>query len=471
MNKRWIVIFLVAGLLSCKKDHQGPVLPAASGTPVTVSIDPNHPGNTIAADFEGLSYETGILAESPDILNAGNTVLVQLIKNLGPGLLRIGGDSSDETSWTGGARTPANSKEELTTSDIDRLSAFSRATGWPVLYGLNLGNNDAAAAADEARYAYSSLKENLYALVLGNEPDVYNLFGLRAKSYGVNEYHADWQTYKSAIVSQVPQAVFAGPGTAYNTDWITAFAQNESNDNIKLLDAHYYATGPASDPTISYHTILNGNWKLNNILNVISSESGKHHLPYRITESNSVYGGGKAGTSDVFASALWALELMWTIAERNGQGINFHGGNGLIYSPVTMENSVITARPLYYAMLAFQRGNTAGSLVPVTSDHPGSNYSVHACVNADHSYAVTLINTNESQNFSFTINLNKLVQNIKIERLSAPAITATTGVTFAGSTVNADGTFKPAAGTQYEVNAKSFVINVPAGSAAVVTVQ
>ncbi len=469
MNKKWIVILLVTCVLSCKKERQAPALPAASGTPVTITIDQTHPGNVIPANFEGLSYETGILAESPEILNANNTVLVQLIKNLGSGLLRIGGDSSDETSWTGRERTSVTGKDELTTSDIDRLSTFSNVTGWPVLFGLNLGNNDAVAAASEAAYAYKQLRGNLYAYVIGNEPDVYHLFGLRTPAYGSDSFHGDWETYRSAIQSAVPAASFAGPGTAYNTDWITAFANNESG-HIKLMDAHYYAAGPATDASIDYHTILTPNWKLGNILNVIHNESKKRHLPYRITESNSVYGGGKAGTSDIFASALWALDLMWTIAKNEGQGINFHGGNRLAYSPVTIENGVITARPVYYAMLAFSP-NAGGAILPVTVNSSQSNFSSYACLNTDHSSSVTLINKDESVNFAFTIQLIKTASNVKIDRLIAPALTSKTEASFAGGTVNADGTFSRKNAVQYAVNGKSFVVNVPAGSAAVVTVQ
>ena len=91
-----------------------------------------------------------------------------MIKNLGTGVLRIGGDSSDETTWTGNKRnssTPANS---LTTTDIDHLAAFSKDIGWPVIFGLNLGKFDADTAAKEAVYIDKTLKSNLYVLQSGN---------------------------------------------------------------------------------------------------------------------------------------------------------------------------------------------------------------------------------------------------------------------------------------------------------------
>ena len=397
-----------------------------------------------------------------------NTVLIQLIKNLGPGLLRIGGGTSDEVYWSENTRTGSTAADSLATSDIDRLSAFSKAIGWQVLFGLNLGSNDAATSANEALYVNNSLGDNLYAFQSGNEPDVFN-YGLRAPTYNYSGYQVEWETYLSAVRNAVPQAPFAGPDVAYNTDWITAFAGNESK-NVKLLDGHYYLTGPATEPYITYQTILAYSTKLPDYLQTLKNASVQYNLPYRITESNNVYGGGKKGVSDVFASALWALDAMWTVAENNGDGINFHGGDSLYYSPVLVQNGVLKASPEYYAMLAFKYGSTGGTIIPTNISNP-QYCSAYACVKADGTYTFTLINRDEKNNYSFNVQLNKTASGIQIAWLTAPSITATEGTTFAGAMVNADGTFETKTTEQYFVSGKSFIVNVPAGSAAVVTVQ
>ena len=64
-----------------------------------------------------------------------------------------------------------------------------------------------------------------------------------------------------------------------------------------------------------------------------------------------------------------------------------------------------------------------------------------------------------------------MAANMQVVRLQAPAINASSGTTFAGSAVNADGTFAPAKQTLYALNSKSFAVTVPAGSAVVITVQ
>ena len=50
-------------------------------------------------------------------------------------------------------------------------------------------------------------------------------------------------------------------------------------------------------------------------------------------------------------------------------------------------------------------------------------------------------------------------------------ISSTTNVTFAGSSVNTDGTFTPGTITLQPVNKKSFTVAVPAFSAAVITIR
>ncbi len=296
--------------------------------------------------------------------------------------------------------------------------------------------------------------------------------GPRSSKYGYKDYQQEWSAYFSAIRKAVPGAPFAGPDvTPFNNKWITSFAGDE-NKNIKLMDGHYYVTGPASISSIGYNDILSQNTKLEAYLGTLHSESSKYHLPFRISECNSVFGGGKRGVSDVFASALWALDFMWEVAGYKGQGVNFHGGGStFIYSPVTIENGLFAARPEYYAMLAFKYGAVGQTIIPVTFSRPEYNVSAHACVNADSTYSITLINKEVESSFAFTVQLNKTASTVQVARLIAPGGITSSTASFAGSTVNADGTFEPNITEQYNINQKSFIVNVPAGSAAVVTVR
>jgi hypothetical protein len=473
MNRKWLAILLAIALTGCNKGNLELPPPAGGTEAITVAIKQNSPGHTISPFFEGLSYETGIFNDNIDFLNENNTVLIQLIKNLGPGVLRIGGNSSDIVEWTGTPRSANTPAGVLTTTDIDHLAAFSKAVGWPVLFGLNLGKYNPDTAAREALYVSKVLKDNLYALQSGNEPDGFKVRA-RPSNYVFADYQREWNDYFGAVKKRVPDAKFSGPDVVpFDPYWVNAFAISEHN-NVHLIDSHYYAVGTASNPVITYQDILTPETKLDNYLVQLHNIASKYRLPYRISECNSVSSGGRPGVSDTFASALWALDFMWNVAENDGQGVNFHGGPPrFIYTPITMENGTVTARPEYYAMLAFKYGVNNAKLIPATIFNPRdfNNCSTHACVNADGSYTVTLINKDNSVNYAFTVQLDKTANTTQVYRLLAPTITSTTGTIFAGSTVNSDGTFTPSTIEEKTINSKTFTVTVPAGSAAVVIVK
>jgi len=473
MNKKWLAIILAITLTGCNKGNLELAPPVGATVPITVKVNENNPGYPISSIFEGLSYETGLFGENADFLNENNASYIQLIKNLGKGILRIGGNTSDEIQWTNMPRTAATPANSLTTTDVDHLAALSEKIGWPVIFGLNLGKYNVDAAASEASYLGKSFKNHLCILQFGNEPDVFK-FSKRPISYNFSDYKKEWDTYFTATKKAMPGVKFSGPDVdPFDPFWVNSFAINE-HGNVHLIDSHYYAAGPASDPSITYRNILTTDLKLDNYLIQMQNISVKYRLPYRISECNNVFGGGKPGVSDTFASALWALDFMWSVAENNGQGVNFHGGTPhFAYSPITMDNGQVIAKPEYYAMLAFKYANSNGRVIPASIFNPRDydNCSTYACLNEDNSRTVTLINKDDSRNFVFTVQLQKTAQSIAIYRLLAPTITSTTGTIFAGSAVNSDGTFAPSTIEEKTINSKTFTVTVPAGSAAVVIVK
>lgn len=478
MNKPWLVAFvLLLCLCACKKENFHPsasAKPHPSPIPVTVIIDQHLTGNTIPHIFQGLSYETGLLTDDPGYLNENNAVLVQLLKNLGKGVLRIGGNSSDEIDWGGDDAGTDTLQRKLTKADIGRLAGFAKAINWPVLFGLNLANNNPSAAAEEAAYVHNRLQGNFYAFQTGNEPDFFCNNRHRQPTYKYHDYQREWDKYYAAVKGQSQGAAFAGPDvTPFDLRWLGDFTKN-AHQKVVLLDGHYYNNGPASNPAISIADVLKPNNKMTAYLQGMSAIASSHSLPYRISEVNSIWGQGKPGVSNVFASALWALDFMWSVAENNGQGVNFHGGGiRFVYTPINTANGITTARPVYYAMLAFKHGAIGGKIIApqVINPNENDNYGVHSCVNADRSTSVTLINKEVSKDFLFTIQMSKGAANIEVARLTAPSITSATGVTFAGSTVNDDGSFSPDISERYNITQNTFTVTVPAGSAAVVRVR
>lgn len=471
MQKTWLIILLAVALASCHKDNSVDLKKQfiTNDHTVNVTFDEQHPGNIIPATFEGLSFENGVFGQDINYFNENNSVLIQLMKNVGPGIIRMGGGTSDLITWTGDTRTNGTQPDAITTTDIDRLAAFSKATGWSVIFGLNLADNDQDVAANEAAYVSKSLGTSLYAFQSGNEPDAYAPYNhLRNPAYSFGDFLSEWRGYQAAVQKAVPDAKFAGPDVAFNTSWITSFTDNEGYE-VKLQDGHYYETGPATSAGITYQSILGHSLKLSELIQSFKVSTSKIRPPYRVTECNNVYGGGKPGVSDVFASALWALDAMWTLADNGCQGINFHTGVGLHYSPIIRENGVFVPKPEYYAMLAFKYGSANGRSIPAKIDN--SDYcSAHACL-INGKYSITLVNRSLNKSFDFNIVPGKNISSINVTRLTAPAINATTGVTFGGASVKADGTFGMVTSENSTINKASFIVNVPAGNAAVVVAE
>src|ERR1700737_719398 len=120
-------------------------------TAATLSIESARPSFPIPVDFTGLSFETSAFTK-PTYFDVSNSVFINCIKGLGTGVIRVGGNSVDKTHWTNARRTPSPERDSITTDDLDRFFTFTRATGWKVMYALNLGSGTQAAAVSEARY-------------------------------------------------------------------------------------------------------------------------------------------------------------------------------------------------------------------------------------------------------------------------------------------------------------------------------
>jgi len=113
-------------------------------------------------------------------------------------------------------------------------------------------------------------------------------------------------------------------------------------------------------------------------------------LRVRVDEMNSVSCHGKAGVSDTFAAAIWALSSLFSLAELGAGGVNFHifqpGKSSGYYDPIVSIWNGHTyrtdVRPLYYALLLF-RTVLGSRLVPVQPTSPDAGINSYAAVGHD----------------------------------------------------------------------------------------
>lgn len=90
----------------------------------------------------------------------------------------------------------------------------------------------------------------------------------------------------------IPDARFGGPDVATNMEWVRSFAESPDN-HATFLSSHFYAMGPAKDPSMNALFLLSPNARLAKQINQVHQAIGvSQKLPYRMTEGNSCFGGG-----------------------------------------------------------------------------------------------------------------------------------------------------------------------------------
>lgn len=362
MNRRDFIeaLAMAGGVAAC------PCAAAAAGSAVTLSYDPARTGATIPLDFVGLSFERAQLS-NPDYFSADNRALVQLVRGLSPsGSIRIGGSSGEHTSYLGATDKPVpfeifgpehnkTVKQGMfvSTAALRHLRGFLDATGWRCIYGLNLAHDTPEQAAREAADVQRILGPRLTALQIGNEPDAFrNRY--RPATWTAADFLAEWDRFHAAIAAAAPGVKFAGPDISNKLDYLTAFAGVARRyPDVVMLTGHYYAMGPAGSPDATLAELREPEGKTTTFkrsgVNVVEEAVRVSGLPYRMSEGNSCWDGGKLGVSDVHAAAVWGANTMLKFARYGWIGVNWHGGANGNYSPIVGAPSKgFSRRPLYF---------------------------------------------------------------------------------------------------------------------------
>lgn len=407
------------------------------------AIDASQTGRVVSDSLASLSYETLELTD-PTFFAADNLGLVKIFGELNPhGVLRIGGNTSDDTVWSGysgpmptfvkRARGPAT-PHVLKPEGLQALAGFLKATGWQLIFGVNLRIGSPAMAVSLAQAVKALVGDQLLAIQIGNEANNYY------RDYA--SFDAAWTPYAKAL--RAAGLPLAGPDTGANTDWVIEYARRHASENV-FLSRHYYREAAENG---SIPDLLSGDPGFFDEVGQIMQVADQYKLPFRITEGNSYYDGGRDGTSNVFASALWGADFMLALAQRGVAGMHFHGGtlrsveSSLGRVPKAPSGGDIVARraalasrysaiagsralgfqpqPLFHGITLAQR--FAGArMLPGTLDAGGANLTAYAAQQGG-TMAIALINKDAANNA--TVNVSGLPRGARGElmRLRAPAL-------------------------------------------------
>jgi hypothetical protein len=405
-------------------------------------------GQVVPADFLGFSFEKEVVTDTA-YFNASNTTFINMFRNLGDGLIRIGGATVDETFWSNATRQTGVT-DSVYTNDVSRFKAFAQSVGWKTIWGLNLGTGSPANVADEAQYVSQNMGSEVASFATGNEPEYY-AGGLRPPNYSSSEYLNEFENFSNAVKTAVPNAVFSGPENQFYT-WELLFLQGVSS-RMNMLTIHYYPLGPAGSQFVTMDNLLTFNPVLQVILSNAAAQASQMKLPFRVTECNSVTGGGQPGISNAYASSLWGSEVLFYLAQQGAAGINFHTGGtpNYVYSPISTVNGKSVARPLYYAMLLFHQANIGQFTNNQLSNPSAVNMDAYSFTTRDNKKGILIINKDPSNDLSMTISTDHFIQTATVYQLIGPGLSRLTGTNINGSMVNDDGTFS--------VNGQEFILS------------
>ncbi len=451
---------------------------ASDAVPLPLEIAYDKPGNRLPANFTGLGYEISSIARK-GLLDSHNTLYVEMVRSLGKsGVIRVGGNTSDFSRYAAGGPSVSSPKATaVTAADLHDLGSFLQATGWQLIWGLNLGSerspDNLANALEEAEAVVKYIGPHLLAVEIGNEPD---LFGIehRPKPYTYANFQSEFRPVRDALLKRLPNLPLAGPDVAGATGWVAQFA-TEEKQNLKLLTHHYYRGGQA-DRTSTSAQLLGIDPHLAPMLAEMSAASQASGLPFRLCEANSFSGGGRPGVSDTFTEALWVLDYMLRIAAGGAAGVNIETGVNQLgfissYSPIADdEHDHYTAAPGYYGMLAFaQIGLETGTarLLPVTLAGHSVNVTAYAVERSADETVLVLINREPLTAASIRVP-QRAGTTATLLRLEAPGLSATRGVALGGIPVSMSGTWRAPQWKPVTAEAEAFRIELPSASAALI---
>ena len=388
------------------------------------------------------------------MFDPNDAALVKLFRLLGPGLLRIGGNQVDIVNWN--ASGAGGSATEIAPADVTKLAAFAKATGWQVIYGINLKTNTPANAASEAAFAAHALGTSLLAFEIGNEPNFYDTEAA---------YEASFNTYVAAIRARSPPRCSTAPARTRHGAWDAHVRRGREEQRPgDAVDAHLHRQ--------QHHGLDRRHARLQpgQLRDGRGGDRGAtsaNGIPqWRMTETNSYFHGGAAGVSDVEAASLWSLDYMDGIAAHNGAGVNFHGGTStqfpLNYSPIVFDGLTPTGvQGVYYGELLWELAGT-GTLhtATVTGATGVTAWGIGNNVFVDNKGTTAI---------TATVTLPAAATAAVEYVLTAPSLTSK-AITIAGSPVSGAGAFTPAP-THVAVSGTRMTVSVPANSAALVVTQ
>jgi len=467
---------------------------AAPASGLTIASTPA--GNPIPPGFLGLSVEPkGLAHYAGTNPRAVDPPFLQLIRDIAPNqspVLRIGGDGTDWTWWpVPHMRRPPGVKYDLTPQWMSVARTVATTLHAHLILGINLEADSRRVAAAEAQAMISRIgRQAIDALEIGNEPELYGVLGWYRSASGQHILgrspgydFADYAREFAGIAHVLPTGVaLAAPSTGAPTwlDQLGTFLPAEPR--VRLVTLHAYPLEncvPGEVATVSELLSNQSSRGLADGLEPYVATARAHGVRVRVDEMNGVTCGGARGVSDTFTSALWALDTLFEMARVGVDGVNFHTVTGkineMLVPSFTHGRWQMRVHPEYYGLIMFAQAAPPGSRLLALSGTPAIGVKVWATRAPDRTVRVVLINKHLVHAEYVRLRIPSTRAPATVEQLRAPSMTAKSGVTLGGQTMDPQTSTGVLAGRAKLVtlapSAGTYRVRLPAASATMLTLR